>query len=755
MTSSSTTSDKVQSRNFSRTFEQMCNFIAVSKTGNPKETIKGLITLCLLELQPRKLFDAASFRETIETLFGVMIPLSDIESGLDSLENEGAISRPISKSYVLNNDIKSSIRQKVEDARHLEKTIKSSWFKEIEELGLDLDLEATWCALQAYLARSFRRHGIQTAALIDSSIETPNEIEVSLSVMLHDAIEEFISKDKYNTAHRIISDFLAQVGSDDQRTRYITQLADGAFNFYTLEVPPDLAESFRSKLHELTILLDTNFLFGIMDLHYNQQVQVSHDLLRVIHDYKLPFKLRYHEATAKEMKYTISIQGDALRSKKWSGALSRAASTSRNLSGIEQKFHEKNAKSQIDVDEFLRPFEHFDQILKDKNIEIYRPHQDREQARIDLYHEYNDFLERWGTKDKHYETVMHDATVLEEVRHIRSRSKSSLEAGSLFITCDYKLYRFDWKESKRNGHQACVLLPNIFWQILRPFIPGDSSFEKAFAETFALPEFRALSSGGSKACSKMLGILASYKDISEETAFKMLSNDLLIDNLRLVKDDNDFAQQVENAIVDENNALLEEQVLLRKKIDEERIARDKEKNDLKSKTQELESEKENLTNDLLIKNSELSKSRQEIQEIKNEATNAKKIAHEVKESHEKIKAETEKAQRERDEEHEKTIHLHKQVESLSTQSGKHQQDSFYMSILAGFLLGILFNVILFAYTYLKPWSWLTAHPKSLSLQISFSLMLLCISLGLTVSRWRKWCWGTCGLALVLTLLTLV
>ena len=502
----SDTQEKIHSQNFSRTFEKMCNFLAVSKTGDPKATIKGLLSLCLLDFQAEDLKDAADFKTTIETLFGISIPLTQIEEGLDALESDGHVVRLAQNSYKLDTVILEEIRQKIEESRTLERDIKSSWFKEIEDSGVELNLDTAWTALQSYLARSFRRHGIQTAALIDSSIEIPNEIEVSLSVMLNEAIDEHVAKEQHKTAHRTISGFLAQVGTDQKRASYIAHLADGAFNFYTLEVPSDLAESFRDRLHELTILLDTNFLFGIMDLHYNQHVQVSHDLLRVIKDHKLPFKLRYHEATAREMEYTIHIQGEALRSKVWTRHLSKAASESRNLSGLEQKFHERNAQGQLDVDEFLRPFDHFDQILKGHNIEIYRPNQVREQNRIDLHHEYKDYLRTLGAGDKAYETIMHDATVLEETRHIRSKSDSSLEAGALFITCDYKLYCFDWNKSNRNGHKACVLLPNLFWQILRPFIPADPIFEKSFAETFALPEFRALSSGGSKACSKMLGI---------------------------------------------------------------------------------------------------------------------------------------------------------------------------------------------------------------------------------------------------------
>jgi hypothetical protein len=67
---------------FSRTFEKMCNFIAIAKTGDPRATIQGLVTLCLLE-SPDEYFDAPDpFRIAIETLFGLAIPNRQIETAL-------------------------------------------------------------------------------------------------------------------------------------------------------------------------------------------------------------------------------------------------------------------------------------------------------------------------------------------------------------------------------------------------------------------------------------------------------------------------------------------------------------------------------------------------------------------------------------------------------------------------------------------------------------------------------------------------
>ena len=157
--------------------------------------------------------------------------------------------------------------------------------------------DTAWTALRAYLARAFRRHGIQAAALLDPTVDTPVEHEPNLSVILDEAIAETGKEDPRGEIRATVAGFMAEVGTDADRTQYIAQLADGAFNFYTLEVPADLAEKLREQLHELTLFLDTNFLFGILDLHYNSQVEISHQLLRAVAEHKLPFKLRFHAET--------------------------------------------------------------------------------------------------------------------------------------------------------------------------------------------------------------------------------------------------------------------------------------------------------------------------------------------------------------------------------------------------------------------------------------------------------------------------
>ena len=329
--------ERVEVRTFTHVFEQMCNFVAVARSGKTQETINGLVLLCLFELPQDRIETPEDLQRTIDELFGIKIPLSQVRTGVDHLIESGALGRPAGTNLALSPTSRSDLATRIQQARNLELRVKAEWLGELADAHPSLDAEDAWRTLRAYLSRTFRRHGIQAAALLDPTIDTPVEHEVSLSAILDGAIQDNMPSESRREAHSALSGFLARVGSHPDRTSYITQLADGAFNFYALEVPQELSDQLRDRLRNLTLFLDTNFLFGILDLHSNSLVEVSHDLLRSISKHKLPFKLRYHEATLKEIRNTVGYYAGSLRSQYWPTNVSRAASRTRNLSGIEQK----------------------------------------------------------------------------------------------------------------------------------------------------------------------------------------------------------------------------------------------------------------------------------------------------------------------------------------------------------------------------------------------------------------------------------
>jgi hypothetical protein len=685
--------------NFSLAFQQMCSMVAIGQTKSQDETLRELILQTLVLLPDEKISNEVEFSTVMNSLFGLQIADHEIKYAIEKLTAEGAIKPSDSGVLTIDAKINTSLRYAIDSSVNLENKVRDRWQDEISKGYPNLEFTAAWSALRNYLAGAFLRHGIQAVALLDSSFDLDHIHSHSLSEILKDTVKDIPDELKLD-AKNAISNFLANTGSFPERATYIAQLADGAFSYFNLASDPKISEDFRSHLNPLSLFLDTNFLFGILGLTVNPQVAVSNDLIRVIQSFKFPFTLKRHIKTESELNITVTNYEDELSKRRWSKSISRAALTSRFISGVETKYHQAYIESGVDVQSFFLPYHHADVLLEEKQIEKDKTvtTDEKSQQRIaTLIADYEEFLKRKG-RDKFYKPIEHDMTLLDIVRQLRSDTRSTLDAGALIITCDYSLYAFDWEISKNQGLRPCTVLPNLFWQVLRPFVPSDENFSQAFAQTFAIPEFRIIGSGAAKACSKMMNILSGYKDFPEETAKRMLSNDILIEQLRKAENDEAFQNYVEAAIVDENAQLLGENMLLNKKIEMEQAGKKEVSRKLKQ------------TNEL---------ARQNEGRYKFEQTERIK----AKEDANMAKAEQRKAEETVKKEREERLKVERELQSAYT---------FIATILGVASIGIFEWLI-----YYLPWTWLISHPNSYGLQGSIDLLILSIFLFTFIPKWRK------------------
>lgn len=703
--------------NFSAAFEQMCSITAIGKTKNRGDVLVELILHCLVFLPDENFSTTTEIMMAIDALLGIRIPEHEIQFALSKMIDAHSVLRNPDDNFSVPPQLRKDIQNAIDETHKLDADIRSTWEEEVARKYPILEFGRLWKALRIYLAGAFQRHGIQAVALLDPSVEISEEYSESLSSILINVINKEFAVEARNAAQTAISEFMATTGNHPKRAKYISQLADGAFNYYSLTIDATTASDFQKNLTPLALFFDTNFLFGILDITVNPQVAVSNELLIAINKYNLPFKLYSHQKTVVELLSSINHYAEALGERNWSQPISRAAAYSRHLSGVELRYHQRFADEGIDVDSFFRPYRHADVLLKNKSIIPYNPDVNRVVERSELINEYRDFLGKIR-KEKYYEQIDHDMTVLDVVRQKRTDAKSSLDAGALFITCDYTLYKFDWETSKAKGIRASTVLPNIFWQILRPFIPSDVDFDKSFAETFAIPEFRIFGSQASLACSKMLNLLAGYKDFSEETAKRLLSNDILIESLQHASSDKMLQDLVEAEIVRENALLAEEREILATRYE-------KEKKEKESARKELEIETE--------KSLQREKEIKEIQKLSqlniDQERQAAKLSEQKAKDAEKAKDEAEK----------KTDRAKEEAEQARVDAKK-EKDKADMVIGVGkaIVLGTvgvaIFEFLIFQFHFL----WLTGHQNSIGIQLSIDSIFILLSFAIFIPKWRKW-----------------
>ena len=622
--------------------EQLCNIAAVIATGAFGDVVEQLVGLSIAQCESPILPEEVS--PLLAKLYGVDADASEVLEAVARLQAQGRIMTDGAGRMVLRGEDRARILEQCEKERALEERVREQWLAEVSESHPDIPTNQLWDALEDYMQTAFARHGVQTVLLLSPGYEVPPAYDASLSALLDGALDRHLATEDTVAAATVISKFFRDAGKSQDRIRYVDRLADAAVAFFLVHVSPTLSATLRSGLAPLTVFLDTNFVFAFLGLHADSIVQVSDRLVQAVAEFKLPIKMRYHEVTANELQQSLALHKRELKTRKWPQALSRAAVRTSAVTGVELRYHETNARTPTEVDDFFMPYEHFDVLLKDRGVDIYRPTGSPLESTASLEQDYARYLAERHARERTELQLQHDAVLLATARRLRSNAKTTLEAAALIVTCDFSLFGFDRAQARDSGDPLSVVLPDMLWQVIRPFVPTTDEYEKAFAETFAIAEFRTIESRSAKAASRMLGLLATFEGIAEETAVRMLSNDLLLKHLTRVPDDDEFAEAVETALVGLNADLLDENAALEERVDAQRAQMAAIEQEAISKTELAEAEAARRRE----AEEGLGRLSAEVEDVRNSASEVRAELMKVSESQEKASSRADVLERQRD-----------------------------------------------------------------------------------------------------------
>lgn len=535
--------------NLSVAFEQICNAIAIADAAGSTAVLETLIQQCFLLAPSDALAGPEDFCRTLEEFFGIDASAASVSRALKTLEDNNGLLRQGSR-YVLPPVKQHELKEAVTRASELEGRVKERWQATIERTYQDLDLDLAWSGLQRFLANVFRRHGVYSVRLLSPDFENDRWHDASLQDLLKESTSTIeVASEEYRSA---ILSFLSADDLDKDRATYLAQLADTAFNYFSLALPPEVTRRFRDRLNGLVLFFDTNALYGLLDLDARRQ-PVIQQLIDAVQKNGLPFRLRFHEATLQELKDLIQAQSTALKKRKWPREISRAVVESGALHGIELRYHQQNLENQINVEDFLDPLDHPDALLKHLGLDIYRPGPPNERLFQRTEYEYQAFLDKLTgpARDKSLEAIHHDAIVLATAHQLAIEEHDSLKTAALLVTFDGTVYSFDRQLSRDLKLTPRAVFPEAFLQVLRPYLDTKRDYDEAFARTFAVAEFRSIQGNAEVAASRVASMLARYKDIPEELATRILSNRLFLASIKAEQNDEEVAALVDKVIVDE------------------------------------------------------------------------------------------------------------------------------------------------------------------------------------------------------------
>ncbi len=408
----------------------------------------------------------------------------------------------------------------------------------------------------------FRQHGALAVELLRPGAAGDSGSTNGLTTLLSAALRQQ-GLERTPDAEAAVNSFFRT--STPARSRYVSQLLDGTFTFFALSVSDATAEFLRGQLPSTRLFLDTNVVLGMLDLHENPLQEATVELLAFLKKHKLPYHLYVHERTLKELRELVERSSSRLTGRRFTPELSRAVNEwsdrTTRLTGIERRYHIMNAVQPLEPQVFLSKFQHLEELLGEHGVKIYReslPDLDVN-TKGEYIAEFEHFLSERKRKARPYAARDHDIMLWMSLQRQRRRATNALKTGALLLTNDFALFEFDSRFLRRKdpGGVGTAVLPQQLIQVLRPFVGTTADFDSRFVEVFAAPEFRTAQSDYDETASMVVSYLATYEDVSTETAVRVLSDEVLLAQLRPDEQtDEQFRELIENAVFRDNADLL-------------------------------------------------------------------------------------------------------------------------------------------------------------------------------------------------------
>jgi hypothetical protein len=557
---------------FSVAYRRLCHFVALRKDTVTIQALEDRLLTTALFLFPENASPTnEDLRNNLRDAFGLEFSLEEVAKASARLMSAGVFVKSSQSGFSLEPNAAAILGNQIEAAQTLEFEVKAAWIEQCLEQRLfePQNAEQAWKALCVYLGRLFADYGLQTLELIAPSAVSGDDVGATTTHALKQIAARYLPELSLRNVSAALGMFLRE--PSDRRRRYLSQLVDGTFSFFALTVDREAAELLRKKLPPLKLVVDTNFVFGLLDLHTNPLVTVAKDLIELVTKAEFPFTFHYHPLTALEIRAVVQWHQRELSRRQWPQYLSRAliVSNANHLSGVARRFHEVNALTPTSVTDFFARYSNIERVLDHYHIKIHRNRYEpmlEEETTLELMSKYKAFLE---PREKRFETIQHDIVLWRTLQEMRGNNPGPLGAGAFFLSCDYNLWRFDRKMLKRDGQMATVVLPNILLQIMRPFMPRAENFDAGFVQTFALPEFRTIGDADDAGVQNVASTLALYANVDEELATALLADEALIRrSAEFDEDDPALRELVESSLAEEVRRLREE----KERIETERTA---------------------------------------------------------------------------------------------------------------------------------------------------------------------------------------
>lgn len=408
------------------------------------------------------------------------------------------------------------------------------------------EITELWNVFNEYLIECFMTYGRKAIKIF-----LPYEIEelAKDDMIIETAYAKLKSEKLITIFKQLIVEYPERL--NEAELRYLTFLASKAEKFYSLGIEKEDYNKIQSlQIKDLVVLVDTNILYSILNLHVHPEKTAIAELIRIAKDKQLDIRIVYLPKTYTELQKAKNYLEKLIPKERFKISQIQALLHSNKLDPFARQYYESKLKNS----DFPHPSEKISyamDFLKQLDVILYNnrfPHLEENETYInskiaeyfDFQRYYNNLCEERGYDfhlNKDDKKIEHDIFLRECVKELKSKYSNDNELRFICLTLDRSLVHFDnytlRKESHTNSKvvNPSFISPSIFIKKIRPFIPiTTNNYRKAFISSLTAPSFEKESDEETILVQKSMTYFKNLGIEDEEIILKCIKRELFLED---------------------------------------------------------------------------------------------------------------------------------------------------------------------------------------------------------------------------------
>ena len=467
---------------------RLVQHVALNQSGWWKQAVERLLLACAYTVGASS---RSQLCEAVQESSGVVIMSERLADALDELLRAGSLVEHQDLIRV-SEATREELHKYEESIMSSEERVRAKFSRVAQARGLADRSDELWSILETEVILPITRHmGAGIYELLTSS-DPDSRSDISSHI---EAIDDQYGKTIRDFFYHFIDP------KDDDIRGFVLRRLNAQYVADAAALPAaalDRLARQRSVPSRVRLMVDTNFLFSILELHDNPGNEEANKLLQLVNDVSSRVKLQLYvlPITVEEARSVVSDVALRLSDFRGQPNLAKAAKNTRSL-GLSERYLEAASRSPTNLTptDFFGPYQSdLLTVLRSKSVELYNDRLDElrtDQEVIDDMFELSEIqrVRRRGG-EKSYEANRHDMVLWHFARRQRSASLSSpLEASTWVVTLDKGLIFFE-RRRLRNGEdmQTPVCLePGAIIQLFQFWVPSSEELDEALVGSIRQP----------------------------------------------------------------------------------------------------------------------------------------------------------------------------------------------------------------------------------------------------------------------------